>query len=215
MLRACRNKAFLAGAKMSNETNKAQDIEIDEQVESIIEGELLSEGSDEASLMDELTQANFRVEELEKAVQEARSTVDSQKDSVIRAAAEVDNIRRRAAIEVEKARKFALEKFANELLPVLDNMERALQGTDAEAEATKAIYEGVELTAKSFVSAVEKFGLTQVDPQGEAFNPELHQAIGMQPSADFPANTVMMVMQKGYTLNERLLRPAMVMVSQG
>lgn len=200
---------------MSNETNKAQDNQIDEQVESIVEGELLTEGSDEASLMDELTQANFRVEELEKALQEAQSTVDSQKDSVIRAAAEVDNIRRRAAIDVEKARKFALEKFANELLPVLDNMERALQGTDAEAEATKAIYEGVELTAKSFVSAVEKFGLTQVDPLGEAFNPELHQAIGMQPSTDFPANTVMMVMQKGYTLNERLLRPAMVMVSQG
>ena len=200
---------------MSNETNKAQDNQIDEQVESIVEGELLTEGSDEASLMDELTQANFRVEELEKALQEAQSTVDSQKASVIRAAAEVDNIRRRAAIDVENARKFALEKFANELLPVLDNMERALQGTDAEAEATKAIYEGVELTAKSFVSAVEKFGLTQVDPQGEAFNPELHQAIGMQPSADFPANTVMMVMQKGYTLNERLLRPAMVMVSQG
>ena len=200
---------------MSNETNKAQDNQIDEQVESIVEGELLTEGSDEASLMDELTQANFRVEELEKASQESQSTVDSQKDSVIRAAAEVDNIRRRAAIDVEKARKFALEKFANELLPVLDNMERALQGTDAEAEATKAIYEGVELTAKSFVSAVEKFGLTQVDPQGEAFNPELHQAIGMQPSTDFPANTVMMVMQKGYTLNERLLRPAMVMVSQG
>ncbi|MEZ9822431.1 nucleotide exchange factor GrpE [Shewanella sp. 10N.286.45.A1] len=200
---------------MSNETNKAQDNQIDEQVESIVEGELLTEGSDEASLMDELTQANFRVEELEKALQEAQSTVDSQKDSVIRAAAEVDNIRRRAAIDVEKARKFALEKFANELLPVLDNMERALQGTDAEAEATKAIYEGVELTAKSFVSAVEKFGLTQVDPQGETFNPELHQAIGMQPSTDFPANTVMMVMQKGYTLNERLLRPAMVMVSQG
>ncbi len=68
---------------------------------------------------------------------------------------------------------------------------------------------------KFVVSAVEKFGLTQVDPQGEAFNPELHQAIGMQPSTDFAANTVMMVMQKGYTLNERLLRPAMVMVSQG
>ncbi|QQX79124.1 nucleotide exchange factor GrpE [Shewanella sp. KX20019] len=200
---------------MSNETNKVQDNQIDEQVESIVEGELLSEASDEASIMDELTQANFRVEELEKALQEAQSTVESQKDSVIRAAAEVDNIRRRAAIDVEKARKFALEKFANELLPVLDNMERALQGTDAEAEATKAIYEGVELTAKSFVNAVEKFGLTQVDPQGDTFNPELHQAIGMQPSADFPANTVMMVMQKGYTLNERLLRPAMVMVSQG
>lgn len=105
-------------------------------------------------------------------------------------------MRRRAAMDVEKAHKFALEKFANELLPVIDNMERALAGTDAEAEASKAIYEGVELTLKSFVSAVEKFGLSQVDPQGEAFNPDHHQAIGMQPSAEFPANTVMMVMQK-------------------
>ncbi len=200
---------------MSNETNKAQD----NQVEEIVEGELLNENgteaTDEASLMDELTQANFRVEELEKALQEAEAKIVAQKDSVVRAAAEVDNIRRRSAMDVEKAHKFALEKFINELLPVLDNMERALQGTDAEAEATKAIYEGVELTAKGFVSTVEKFGLVQVDPQGDAFNPELHQAIGMQPSADFPANTVMMVMQKGYTLNERLLRPAMVMVSQG
>lgn len=196
---------------MSNETNKAED----NQVEEVLAGELVDEAAEEVALIDELTQANFRVEELEKALQEAESKIDEQKDSVIRAAAEVDNIRRRAAIDVEKARKFALEKFANELLPVLDNMERALQGTDAEAEATKAIYEGVELTAKSFVSAVEKFGLAQINPQGEAFNPELHQAIGMQPSTDFPENTVMMVMQKGYVLNERLLRPAMVMVSQG
>ena len=118
--------------------------------------------------------------------------MDSQKDSVIRAAAEVDNIRRRSAMDVEKARKFALRKVhANELLPVLDNMERALQGTDAEAEATKAIYEGVELTAKSFVSAVEKFGLTfKLIHKVKRLTLSLHQAIGMQPSADFPANTL-------------------------
>ena len=141
--------------------------------------------------------------------------VDEQKDSVIRAAAEVDNIRRRAAMDVEKANKFALEKFANELLPVIDNMERALQGTNPQDETTKAIYEGVELTQKSLLTAVAKFGVKQIDPQGQAFNPDQHQAIGMQPSAEFPANTVMLVMQKGYELNSRLLRPAMVMVSQG
>jgi len=201
---------------MSNDSSKAKQNQVDEAVE----GEIITDNenetvTDEASLMDELTQANFRVEELEQALAAATAKVDEQKDSVIRAAAEVDNIRRRAAIDVEKARKFALEKFANELLPVIDNMERALQGTDAEAEATKAVYEGVELTLKSFVGTVEKFGLTVVDPLGEPFNPEHHQAIGMQPSPDFPANTVMMVMQKGYILNERLLRPAMVMVSQG
>lgn len=193
---------------MSNEPNKAELDQVEEGVE-------VEASTDEASLMDELTQANFRVEELEQALNAANAKVEEQKDSVIRAAAEVDNMRRRSAMDIEKAHKFALEKFVNELLPVIDNMERALQGTSAEDEATKAIYEGVELTLKSFVGSVEKFGVKQVDPQGDAFDPELHQAIGMQPSTDFPANTVMMVMQKGYQLNERLLRPAMVMVSQG
>ncbi|MPY21108.1 nucleotide exchange factor GrpE [Shewanella psychropiezotolerans] len=201
---------------MSNESSKAEQ----EQVDTVVEGEILTAdeaetGTDGAGLMDELTQANFRIEELEQALAESQAKVEEQVDSVTRAAASEANIRRRAAQDVEKARKFALEKFANELLPVIDNMERALQGTDAEAEETKAIYEGVELTLKSFISTVDKFGLKVVDPQGEAFNPEHHQAIGMQPSAEFPANTVMMVMQKGYILNERLLRPAMVMVSQG
>lgn len=193
---------------MSNEPNKAELDQVEEGVE-------VETSTDEASLMDELTQANFRVEELEQALNEANAKVEEQKDSVIRAAAEVDNMRRRSAMDIEKAHKFALEKFVNELLPVIDNMERALQGTSVEDEAAKAIYEGVELTLKSFIASVEKFGVKQVDPQGDAFDPELHQAIGMQPSADFPANTVMMVMQKGYQLNERLLRPAMVMVSQG
>ncbi|MEC4726430.1 nucleotide exchange factor GrpE [Shewanella sp. D64] len=197
---------------MSNDTSKAKQNQVDEAVE----GEILTEtSSDDASLMDELTQANFRVEELEQALVEANAKIEEQKDSVTRAAASEANIRRRASQDVEKAHKFALEKFANELLPVIDNMERALHGTDAEAEASKAIYEGVELTLKSFVSTVDKFGLKEVNPQGEAFNPEHHQAIGMQPSPEFPANTVMMVMQKGYILNDRLLRPAMVMVSQG
>ena len=201
---------------MSNESSKAEQ----EQVDTVVEGEILTAdeakaGTDEAGLMDELTQANFRIEELEQALAESQAKVEEQVDSVTRAAASEANIRRRAAQDVEKARKFALEKFANELLPVIDNMERALDGTDAEAEETKAIYEGVELTLKGFISTVDKFGLKVVNPQGEAFNPEHHQAIGMQPSPDFPANTVMMVMQKGYILNDRLLRPAMVMVSQG
>ncbi|MCL1127401.1 nucleotide exchange factor GrpE [Shewanella surugensis] len=204
---------------MSKESNKAENIQaedIETVTEEVLEGELLNETEEnETSVMDELTQANFRVEELEQALKAAAAKVEEQKDSVIRAAAEVDNIRRRAAIDVEKARKFALEKFANELLPVLDNLERALEGTDAEDEATKSLCEGVDLTLKGFVGAVGKFGLSQVSPQGDAFNPDLHQAIGMQPSSEFPANTVMAVMQKGYVLNERLLRPAMVMVSQG
>ena len=197
---------------MNKESFKAEQ----EQVEEVVDQVETTEGiAEEGDIIDELTQANFRIEELEQALSDAQATVEEQKDSVIRAAAEVDNIRRRAAQDVEKAHKFALEKFSNELLPVIDNMERALVGADKADEATKPLFEGVELTLKSFLSAVEKFGVKQIDPMGEAFNPEQHQAIGMQPSAEFPANTVMLVMQKGYQLNERLLRPAMVMVSKG
>ncbi|WP_462157903.1 nucleotide exchange factor GrpE [Pseudoalteromonas sp. GB56] len=144
----------------------------------------------------------------------AKETIEAQKDSVVRAAAEVENIRRRAAQDVEKAHKFALEKFANELLPVIDNLERAIEFADKENEAIAPVLEGVEMTAKSFVEAVAKFNVEVVNPQGEAFNPELHQAMAMQPSEDVSPNTVLAVMQKGYTLNGRLLRPAMVMVSK-
>ncbi|RYV02441.1 nucleotide exchange factor GrpE [Shewanella sp. OPT22] len=195
---------------MNSESEKPQAEPLNESVEQVAE-------ETEASLVDELTQANFRIEELERALAEATAKVNEQKDAVVRAAAETENIRRRAAMDVEKARKFALEKFVNELLPVLDNMNHAVAGLNIEDEEgpMKALHEGVNLTRKTLMSAVEKFGVKEVDPQGEAFNPEQHQAIGMQPSPDFPANTVMAVMQKGYQLNERLLRPAMVMVSQG
>jgi molecular chaperone GrpE len=196
---------------MSNESNyDPQDIDTQDQVE---EGTVIEAG--EASLMDELTQANFRIEELEQLLAESEAALADRKEVEVRAAAEIQNIRTRTAKDVEQARKFALEKFANELLPVIDNMDRALQGTSPADEATKAIYEGVELTMKGFLSTVEKFGVVQVSPLGETFNPAHHQAIGMQPSAEYPENTVMLVMQKGYILNDRLLRPAMVMVSQG
>ncbi|UCX05285.1 nucleotide exchange factor GrpE [Shewanella sp. HL-SH8] len=196
---------------MSNESNyDPQDIDTQDQVE---EGTVIEAG--EASLMDELTQANFRIEELEQLLAESEAALADRKEVEVRAAAEIQNIRTRTAKDVEQARKFALEKFANELLPVIDNMDRALQGTSPADEATKAIYEGVELTMKGFLSTVEKFGVVQLSPLGETFNPAHHQAIGMQPSAEYPENTVMLVMQKGYILNDRLLRPAMVMVSQG
>ncbi|MEM0514565.1 nucleotide exchange factor GrpE [Pseudoalteromonas sp. YIC-827] len=165
------------------------------------------QGSQEQSIEAELAALYAELEA-------AKQTVEEQKDSVIRAAAEVENIRRRAAQDVEKAHKFALEKFANELLPVIDNLERAIEFADKENEALAPMLEGIEMTAKSFVEAVGKFNVEVVNPQGEAFNPELHQAMAMQPSEDVAPNTVIAVMQKGYTLNGRLLRPAMVMVSK-
>jgi molecular chaperone GrpE len=162
----------------------------------------------------ELTTEQQRIAELEEALLKAEATVLEQRDSVMRAKAEMENARRRADGEVEKARKFALERFAGELLPVADNLERALMMADTDNDAIKPMLEGVDLTLKSFVNCIEKFGVKVVDPQGQAFNPEFHQAMSMQESAEFAPNTVMAVMQKGYELNGRLLRPAMVMVSR-
>ena len=155
-----------------------------------------------------------RINELELAVVAAQSTVADQKDSVIRAKAEVDNIRRRSAQEVEKARKFALEKFAGEMLVTVDNLERALQSIDKEDESKKGVIEGIELTLQGLIASLEKFGVKSVDPKDQPFNPELHQAMSMQEVEGVAPNTVIAVMQKGYELNGRLIRPAMVMVSK-
>jgi molecular chaperone GrpE len=197
---------------MSDEQNKPvneQELEAELGVdtEQTLTADELEQAIDEDESMD-------RVAQLEAALEIANSTIEGQKDSVLRARADMENARRRAEQEVDKARKFALERFAGELLPVLDNLERAMQGADAENEAIKPVVEGVDLTLKSFINVVEKFGMVIVDPQGDAFNPELHQAMSMQETAEFAPNTVMAVMQKGYTLNGRLLRPAMVMVSR-
>jgi molecular chaperone GrpE len=136
------------------------------------------------------------------------------RDEVLRAQADAQNAARRAAQDVEKARKFALERFVGELLPVADNLERALESAAGDEEVIKPIAEGVELTLKSFLDVVGKFNVAVVDPQGEPFDPNLHQAMSMVENKEVEPNTVIAVMQKGYTLNGRLVRPAMVMVSK-
>jgi molecular chaperone GrpE len=161
-----------------------------------------------------ISEEQQKINELELALAAVKATVAEQKDSVIRAKAEVDNIRRRSAQEVEKARKFALEKFMAELLPTVDNLERALENINVEDETQKAIAEGVQLTLQSFLSVLDKFGLKAINPENEPFNPELHQAMSIQEVPDVAPNTVIAVMQKGYELNGRLVRPAMVMVSK-
>ena len=155
-----------------------------------------------------------KINELELALSAAQTTVADQKDSVIRAKAEVDNIRRRSAQDVDKARKFALEKFATEMLVSVDNLERALQNVDKEDDNNKGIIEGLELTLQGLIASLEKFGVKGVDPQDQPFNPEFHQAMSMQVVEGVAPNTVIAVMQKGYELNGRLIRPAMVMVSK-
>ena len=135
------------------------------------------------------------------------------KDAALRAQADAVNVQRRAEQEVDKARKFALERFVSELLPVVDNMERALEaaGTD---EAVKPIVEGIELTQKSLIDALQKHGVETIDPMGEPFDPQIAQAMSMVENPEVEPNTVIAVMQKGYQLNGRLVRPAMVMVSK-
>lgn len=136
------------------------------------------------------------------------------RDAVLRAQAEAQNVKRRAEQDVEKARKFALERFVGELLPVVDNLERALEAASGDEEVVKPIAEGVELTLKSFLDVLGKQNIAVLDPHGEPFDPNLHQAMSMVENTEVEPNTVIAVMQKGYTLNGRLVRPAMVMVSK-
>ncbi len=148
-----------------------------------------------------------KIAELEAQLQEA-------KEQSLRAAAEAQNIRRRAEQDVEKAHKFALEKFAKDLLPVADNLERAIAAFEGADESTKPLQEGVELTLKTLADALNNHNLEAVNPEGEPFDPQLHQAMSMVENADVEPNTVLNVFQKGYTLNGRLVRPAMVVVSK-
>ncbi|WP_253447746.1 nucleotide exchange factor GrpE [Halomonas sp. Y3] len=173
--------------------------ELDEALEAAEQAETEVSDNPEAELL------AARVEELEQGLADA-------KDQALRAAAEAQNVRRRAEQEAEKARKFALEKFVKELLPVVDSLEKALEAMAD--EATEAHREGVSMTLKMQLDAMAKFGVEAVEPAGEPFDPQLHEAMAMVPNPELEPNTVMEVMQKGYLLNGRLVRPAMVVVSQ-
>lgn len=162
----------------------------------------------------EVTAEQARIAELEAQLETAIQKAAEERERALRTAAEMENLRRRTELDVEKAHKFALEKFANELLPVLDNLERAIELADKENESLKPMIEGVELTLKSMQSGVAKFGLVALDPINQPFDPNAHQAMSMVPSADVAPNTVIAVMQKGYDLNGRVIRPAMVMIAK-
>ncbi|MGO2407931.1 MAG: nucleotide exchange factor GrpE [Pseudoalteromonas nigrifaciens] len=193
--------------------NPEQEVELNEDLAKMgADVEAAVQAAEEHAEQEQSPEAEIAM--LYAELEVAKQTIADQKDGVVRAAADVENMRRRAAQDVEKAHKFALEKFANELLPVIDNLERAIEFSDKENETLKPVLEGISMTVKSFNDAVAKFGVEIVNPQGEQFNPEFHQAMSIQPSNDVSPNTVLAVMQKGYTLNGRLLRPAMVMVSK-
>lgn len=190
------------------EEQKVQEESVKEQVEVPETAEQAPEDVTEENVTDE------PVVETDDALTKAQEEVASLKDQMLRMQAEMQNIRRRADLDVEKAHKFGLEKFANEMLNVVDNLERGLAAAPEE-EATKAIREGVQMTLDGMIGALAKFKVEVVNPVNDAFNPEFHQAMTMIETPAAPANTVIDVMQKGYTLNGRLLRPAMVVVSKG
>lgn len=183
-----------------------EESKVSEPEEGVIEQEEVAEDSDQEE------SAEHSSEELHLMLEDARSKVDEHWNQLLRVQADLENTRRRAERDVENAHKYGLEKFAQELLPVKDSLELGLDAASSDDENVARLREGTELTLKMLSGVMEKFGITEVNPEGEPFNPELHQAMTMQESAEHEPNTVMMVMQKGYLLNERLVRPAMVVV---
>lgn len=162
---------------------------------------------DMAAAQEEASDMQVQLEALNDELANAR-------DQLIRAQADVQNIRRRAEQDVEKAHKYGQEKLVSDLLPVVDNLERALAAITADDEVLKSLVEGVELTLRSFQDTLQKHSIVALDPHGEPFDPQLHQAMAMVDAPDAEPNTVVNVFQKGYTLHGRLVRPAMVVVSK-
>ena len=187
------------------------------QVEDTVQEQLEDSHKDEARLEDahkneeKLESPEKNADSLEAQLEEAQAKASENWDQFIRAKAEMDNLRRRNVKDLENAHKFGIEKFVTELLPVLDSMAMGLAVEDASAESLR---EGMELTMNMLGKMMEKLGIEEIDPLNEKFDAAKHQAMTMQPNADVEPNTVIAVMQKGYSLNERLIRPAMVMVSK-
>ena len=197
---------------MSEQEQKIETPEVEKQEDAVVEETQQTEPSQE---LDPLEEAIARVQELEEQLKtQIEEAANKEQDILLRSRAEIENLRRRTEQDVEKAHKFALEKFSKDILNTIDNLERALATpANKEDETVKALFDGVELTLKELVSTVGRFGVEAVGVVGEAFNPDLHQAISMQPAEGFESNQISVVLQKGYTLNGRVIRPAMVMVA--
>jgi molecular chaperone GrpE len=188
---------------MSTDENRNEHEELNEALEAAKEEAQAAEG--EAG-----DKETSEVEALQAQVQEFQ-------EQMLRSQAEMQNVRRRAEIDVEKAHKFALEKFVKELLPVADSLEKAVESTeghDESGELVASIREGVEMTLSLFMSSLKKFNVEQINPVGEPFDPQHHEAMSMVPAPDAEPNSVVAVVQKGYLLNGRVVRPAMVVVAK-
>lgn len=153
--------------------------------------------------------------DLATELETARAEAEQYREQLLRSEAEMANLRRRVERDIENAHKFGQEKLVKEIVTVADNLERTLAAVETETEEVKPLKEGVELTLKDLLDTFVKFNIKPIDPEGEPFDPQLHQAMSMVENPDVEPNTVVAVMQKGYTLHDRLLRPAMVVVSKG
>ncbi len=181
--------------------------EINQSEEAPIESEIDAETQAQADCEDS-------DESIEQQLEKAQATLKDYWDQIMRLKAEMENNRKRAGRDVENAHKYALRNFAESLLPILDSMEMGQQAAEAENASLASIIEGTQLTMSMFVQVLEKHGLRQIDPVGELFDPEQHQAISMVEDKKAKSNTVISVMQKGFVLNDRLVRPAMVVVAK-
>ncbi|MDX2425739.1 MAG: nucleotide exchange factor GrpE [Cycloclasticus sp.] len=193
---------------MGSEEQTDQDVEQTQPLD--IEDSLVGNVLDDAESADSTVEPLSMQDELDAA----NARADDNWAKVLLATAEVENVRRRSQKDIEKAHRFSIEKFAKDMLPVVDSLEMGMAAADETSAGVEAIKEGMALTDKQLISALKQSGIEQVNPEGQIFSPELHQAISVVPSPDHEPNTVIQVFQKGYTLNGRLLRPAMVIVSQ-
>ena len=189
-----------------------EDVTLEEVIEEVDDQLAKAEVSGEPDT--EETTPEITIESLSEQIEALKASAAESLDKAVRAQAELDNVRKRTFRDVENAHKYALDKFINELLPVLDSMELGLVAS-VEGEDVSSLREGLELTLKMFCSSLEKSGVHPVSPQkGDKFNPDQHEAVTMQEVDDAESGTVVTMLQKGYELNGRLIRPAMVIVAK-
>lgn len=193
---------------MQDEVNSGEEKTVDSS-EAPVEDTTTQTEKINAEIVEELLNDDVLTE-----AENLQEQVSNANDQVLRIQAEMQNMRRRTERDVENAHKFALDKFTAELLPVVDNLERALGTIEESGKAQQAVSTGLELTLKSFFDVFTRFKIEAIDPAGQPFDADLHQAVSMVPNTDVEPNTVLDVFQKGYTLNGRLVRPAMVVVSK-
>jgi len=168
-------------------------------------------------LQDEIVSAESlkaKLMEVEAKLAAAEKKAQDSWEALVRQKAEYENLQKRTERDIEKARKFALEKFANELLPIRDNLELGIEAANKPDTQVATVIEGMNLTEKALIDVLNKFGIEEIDPQDQKFDPEWHEAMAMQPIPNVEDNTVVIVHRKGYHLNERLLRPAQVVVAK-